>query len=130
MLNGERTLGFKLRAHRTAPYQKLHDGDYLYLKESSGPLRGRVRVAQVTNTELSDPSDVMEFLTKHSSDIGITSEAQLMAIWNQNTAKRYLCFWKMEMPETAQSPVHLQKRDRRAWVTGYEPDDEVRAAFL
>lgn len=130
MLNGERTLGSKFRTNRTAPYQKLHNGDYVYLKESSGPIRGRVRVSNVHNKELSGPEEVMAFLANHSAEIGITSEAQLMDIWRHNAASRYVCYWTMESPETVRHPVFIHKSDRRAWVVDYQPSEEVEVAFL
>jgi hypothetical protein len=130
MLRGDKKLGCKFRKNKTVPYQKLHNGDYLYFKESSGPIRGRVRVANVHNKELTNPEETMDFLAAHSQEIGITSEAQLMEIWKLNAGKRYLCFWTMEAPETIEHPIFIQKNDRRAWVVNYEPDEEVLSAFL
>jgi hypothetical protein len=130
MLDGDKTLGVKFSSRKTAPYQKLSDGDYVYLKESSGPLRGRVRVSHVRNEEFTSPEEIMTFLVEHSKEIGIESESQLMQIWHLNASKRYVCYWRMEMPETIQYPVSIQKRDRRSWVSGYEPTEEVHVAFL
>lgn len=130
ILSGSKTQGCKFRNNKTAPYQKLHDGDYVYLKESSGPIRGRVRVSNVRNSELHGPEDVMAFLAAHTEDIGITSEAQLMDMWRHNVSKRYVCYWSMEAPERAHFPVLIHKSDRRAWIAGYEPGEEVAAAFL
>jgi hypothetical protein len=130
MLSGDKTFGCKFRTNRTVPYEKLQNGDYLYLKESSGPLRGRVRVSQVHNMELTDPDEALEFLAKYSQEIGIQSETQLIDIWRQNVSRRYLCYWRMEEPEIIRYPVFVQKRDRRAWVMGYEPGEDVTVAFL
>ncbi len=130
MLRGDKKLGCKFRKNKTVPYKKLQDGDYLYFKESSGPIRGRVRVSNVQNRELTEPEEVMDFLATHSQEIGITSEAQLMEIWKLNANKRYLCSWIMESPETIERPIYIRKNDRRAWVVNYEPSEEVLAAFL
>ncbi len=129
MLNGTKTLGIKFSSRKTAPYLKLKDGDTLYLKESSGPVRGRVRVKSVINQELTDPEQVMQFLVDHSQKIGIKDETQLMNIWRQNMTRRYLCYWRMETPEAIHHPVYIQKADRRAWVAGYEPPEEVLIGF-
>ncbi len=130
ILHGDKKLGCKFRKHKTVPYQKLQDGDYIYLKESSGPVRGRVRVTNVQSKELIDPEETMDFLASHSDEIGIESEAQLMEIWKINANKRYLCFWTMETPEILSHPVHIQKNDRQAWVINYKPSEEVLAALL
>lgn len=130
MLAGSKKLGCKFRKHKTVPYQKLQDGDYLYFKESAGPIRGRVKVVNVENRELTTTEEIMDFLASHSKEIGIQNEEQLFAVWKLNTNKRYLCSWIMEAPEATRHPVHIQKRDRRAWVTDYHPSEEVLAAFL
>lgn len=130
ILNGDKVFGFKFRKRRTTPYQKIKDGDYLYLKESSGPILGRVRISHVVNMKLTDPEDVMEFLVNHFQEIGIASEERLVDVCRQNISKQYLCHWRMEEPEIIKYPVFIQKKSRQAWVLDYEPDEEVRAAFL
>lgn len=130
MLRGDKKLGCKFRKNKTVPYQKLQNGDYLYFKESGGPIRGRVRVTNVENKELIGTEEIMNFLASHSKEIGIESEEQLLSIWKLNADKRYLCSWIMEEPETTRHPVFIQKNDRRVWVIDYHPGEEVLAAFL
>lgn len=130
MLRGDKKLGCKFRKNKTVPYQKLNDGDYLYFKESAGPIRGRVKVTNVSNKELVDAEEIMDFLVSHSKEIGIESEEQLLSIWRLNANKRYLCSWVMEAPETTKYPVPIKKNDRRAWVVDYQPSEEVLVAFL
>jgi hypothetical protein len=130
MLSGNKKMGLKFSARRTTPYQKLASGDVIYLKESSGPVRGRVRVGKVTNIEITDPEQVMQFLSEHTDEIGINSEGQLMNIYRQNAARRYLCYWEITTHEILQYPVHIHKNDRRAWVAEYEPSEEIIVGFL
>jgi hypothetical protein len=128
MLKGEKKLGIKFSARKTAPYQKLRTGDIIYLKDSSGPIRGRVRVANVHNEEFVDPSQIMEFLTIHAAELGITNDAQLKRIWQKNSSTNYLCWWHIEQPEACE-PVDIQKNDRRAWVADYDVPEHVLASF-
>jgi hypothetical protein len=130
MLGGAKKMGLKFSSRRTAPYQKIINGDIIYLKESSGPVRGRVRVGKVTNVEITDPEQIMQFLSEHSDAIGISNESQLMSVYLQNINRRYLCYWEMSNPEILQHPVLIRKNDRRAWVSGYEPSEEVLVGFL
>lgn len=130
MLRGDKKLGCKFRKNKTVPYKKLQNGDYLYFKESAGPIRGRVKVTNVENKELTHPEEVMEFLVANAEEIGVKSEGQLLEIWKLNANKRYLCSWTMITPETTEHPVFIQKHDRRAWVPDYRPSEEVLAAFL
>jgi hypothetical protein len=130
MLDGTKKIGLKFSTRRTAPYQKLLNGDVIYLKESSGPVRGRVRADKVTNVEITDPEQIMQFLSRYIDEIGISSESQLMSIYFQNINRRYLCYWEMSKPEILQHPILIRKNDRRAWVYGYEPSEEVLVGFL
>ncbi len=130
MLNGTRTIGIKFLSRKTAPYQRLRAGDIIYLKDSSGPIRGRATVASVDNIELIEPEQIMQFLAEHAGDIGIENEEQLMNIWSRNRNSRYLCWWKLSNPELAKHPVAIHKNDRRAWIADYDTPEEVLAAFL
>ncbi len=130
MLNGSRTTGVKFLSKKTAPYQKLHVGDVVYLKDSSGPIRGRVNVGSVENVEFVEPEQIMQFLSEHSQDIGIESEEQLMAVWKGNANSRYLCWWKMSEPQYAKYPISIHKNDRRAWIANYNVPEEILVAFL
>ena len=128
MLAGTKKMGMKFTAKRIAPYQLLAAGDIIYLKESSGPVRGRVYVHTVRNQEITDPVQVMDFLASHTQEIGITGEKQLMNIWRKNSSSRYLCWWEMNSPEVC-SPVLIQKNDRRVWIADYTVPEHLLAAF-
>lgn len=130
MLGGTKKIGLKFSSRKTAPYQKLTNDDIIYLKESSGPVRGRIYVGQVTNIEITDSEQIMQFLSEHIDEIGISSESQLMSIYFQNINRSYLCYWEISRPEILPYPVLIRKSDRRAWVSGYEPPEEVLVGFL
>jgi hypothetical protein len=128
MLTGEKKVGMKFSTRKTAPYQKMRTGDVIYLKESSGPVLGRVRVRNVRHEELVDPSQVMELLTIHATELGITNDAQLKRLWQKASTSNYLCWWQMENPEPCE-PVEIQKNDRRVWIAGYDVPEQVLASF-
>lgn len=130
MLGGAKKMGLKFSSRKTVPYQKLTNDDIIYLKESSGPVRGRIHVGQVTNIEITDSEQIMQFLSEHIDEIGISSESQLMNIYFQNANRRYLCYWEISSPEMLRHPVLIHKNDRRSWVAGYEPPEEVLVGFL
>lgn len=130
MLDGTRTLGIKFMRKKIAPYQRLRVGDIIYLKEASGPIRGRVRVSSVDHKEITDPDEIMEFLSAHIEAIGIQNDSQLMDIWRANMASRYMSWWTMEKPEIVTSPVFIHKTDRRAWIAGFAVPDAVLVEFL
>jgi hypothetical protein len=128
MLTGTKAMGFKFSSRRVAPYRQMQAGDIIYLKESSGPIRGRVHVHSVHNEELTDSRQIMEFLVTNASTIGISSDTQLNRIWKKNASSYYLCWWKMVSPEIC-DPIYIQKNDRRAWVADYTVPEYVLASF-
>lgn len=128
MLSGERSLGLKFLVRKTVPYEKLHEGDVVYLKEASGPVRGRVTVHSVHNIVLSDPEQVMEFLVAHAYEIGI-EDNQMADVWRKYAASRYLCWWRMDLPQSC-APTYIMKRDRRVWVADFAVPEELAVAFL
>ena len=130
MLDGKKTIDSKFTYRKTAPYKQLSIGDVIYFKESSGPIRGRVTVTEVTNQELQGPDQVMDFLAPHYIKLGIKNDAHLLKVWQMHAEKRYVCQWHMSRPEYISHPVSILKRDRRIWVADYIVPDEVRAAFL
>lgn len=130
MLSGIKTIDSKFSYRRTTPYQRLAEGDVIYLKESSGPVRGRVTVKSVIHHELSGPEEVMEFLAPYYKQLGIKDEAHLNQVWDRNKGKHYVCQWRIVGPEALNTPVRIFKNDMRSWVDNYQVPEEVQAAFL
>jgi hypothetical protein len=79
--------------------------DIIYLKESSGPVRGRIKVESVVDAEVKDPEEIMQFLAPRYKELGIKDEDHLL-------------------------PVRVFKRDMRNWVSDYEVPEELFVAFL
>jgi hypothetical protein len=129
MLVGRKTIDSKFSYRKTAPYLRIKPGDRIYLKESSGPIRGRVTVGKVVNQELRDPEDVMSFLAPFKKELGLQSESELMAIWRDRMNKKYVCQWTMLNPERAHSPVNIFKHDMRSWVVDYVVPEHVFFEF-
>lgn len=129
ILDGVKTRDNKFSYRRTAPYERLTPGDIIYLKESSGPIRGRVKVEEVTHKVLEGPEDVMEFLAPYYPELGIKDESHLHKVWVAQRDKLYVTQWTMVDPEVANPAAYIIKHDMRGWVTGYEPPVNVLAAF-
>jgi len=129
MLSGRKTIDSKFSYRRTAPYMKIKPGDLIYLKESSGPIRGRVTVGRVVNEELRDPEHVMTFLAPFKKELGLPDESTLMVIWRDRMNKKYVCQWTMLNPERAYNPVTIIKRDMRSWIVDYNAPEHVLVQF-
>jgi hypothetical protein len=130
LLSGKRTMDMKFHTTKSAPYDKLRNGDCIYLKESSGPIYGRVFVSDVAFVEIYDPEQIRSFLKSHSIELDMLNESHIERIVQRCCGRRYLSYWHISRAERSLYPVIVYKRDRRTWVVGYEPDDEVSSSFL
>lgn len=130
MLSGKKTLDSKFSYRRTAPYRRLKVGDTIYLKESSGPVRGRIRVASVVDVDVQNPDQIMEYLAPRYKDLGIKDEAHLMQVWKTHSSKKYITQWEMDSPQEINYPVRVFKRDMRNWVSDYDVPEELLVAFM
>jgi len=129
MLQGSKTIDSKFSYRKTAPYQRLQPGDVIYLKESSGPIRGRVFVTQVVHDVLETPDEVLSYLAPQYKALGIKNEAHLMKVWEAQAEKRYVCQWHMDNPQVLHEPANIIKRDMRSWVVDYDLPEHVVLAF-
>lgn len=129
MLAGVKTVDSKFTYRRTAPYARLREGDVVYLKESSGPVRGRITIGAVVDSELSEPEDIMRYLSPVYRELGIIDEEHLMRVWRSHASKRFVCQWRILKPERAHHPVRVYKNDMRTWVPDYDPPEELLVAF-
>lgn len=130
MLNGKKTIDSKFTYRRTAPYGRLNKGDAIYLKESSGPVRGRVIVDNVFSGELRSSDDVMDYLAPHQKKLGIKDEKHLLEFWEKHAEKRYVCQWSMIKPERPDNPIRITKHDMRSWVVDFALPENVLLAFI
>ncbi len=109
ILEGKKTIESRFSLHRHAPFGQVHEGDFVLLKKSSGPVCGMCRVSRVWYYRL-DP--------KTWSDIEKYSAALCMddsAFW---AAKRGASFATlMQVSDVVPLPSFtVPKTDPRSWV--------------
>ncbi len=119
LLNGEVTLDIKWMYNKVAPYQKLHKEDIIYIKESSGPVVGRVQVDFFDYIEVIDPEQIHDIMKTHFEEMGFEDEAQLKRYAQKKSNKRYGTLIKFKNPIRFKHSVKIQKLDRRVWIADY-----------
>jgi len=131
MLNGEKTIDIKLSTQKIAPYEKLHKNDWIYLKESGGPVVGRVQVAEVENIdlEMKEPQHLFNILSKIIKEVGLKDESHAKNMYEKKKHCRYVCLFKLKNPQRIQNSVKIYKNDRRVWVPDYKLPLELEVLF-
>lgn len=119
LLDGEVTLDIKWMYNKVAPYKKLNIGDSIFIKESSGPVVGKVQVEFFEYIEVIDPEQIHDIMKTHFDEMGFEDEAQLRRYANKKSIKRYGTLVKFKNPVRFKRPVKIQKLDRRVWISDY-----------
>jgi hypothetical protein len=129
ILSGAKKADLKILDKRIAPYEKVQTGDYIFLKESSGPVRGCVKVAKVVNYQFENPNELLELLNTIWRDIGMNDQSRVKTWWERVAGKKYATLIYFENPYRLKTLVKIFKTDRRSWVSGYALSAEEIEAF-
>jgi len=128
ILDGSKTVDIKLSSRRIAPYQKITPQDQIFLKESSGPVVGRVTVAKVEYFVFTDPYEMLEVLMRIQEAVGIRDEAHVQRMWQQKNHLRYGTVFWMEKSIRFEPPVPIIKFDRNSWISNWGVPVEIEKA--
>lgn len=128
MLKGEKTVDAKVYWKRIPPWQSISIGDMIYLKQSGGPIRGRVEVSDVNYFEVGDPQQLLILLSQIRDEIGIRSDDSFDRTFRKWSEGRYATVFWMVNPESC-DPFQFHKRDRRVWVPDFEPPQDLLDSF-
>lgn len=106
--------------NKVAPYQKLHKGDVIFLKESSGPVVGKVEVEDFEYIDVIHPDQIRDIMKEHFDEMGFEDEDQLNRYAKKKAVKRYGTLIRFTKPVKLKHPVKIQKLDRRVWIADYQ----------
>jgi hypothetical protein len=112
LLEGKKTLESRFSINRTAPYQKVADGDLLLLKRSGGPIVGICQIMHAWSYEL-DAAAWNTLKTQHARALCIQSPA----FWEQKRHANYATLMQVRHPRALESAIAFVKSDRRGWLT-------------
>jgi hypothetical protein len=129
MLEKIKTADIKISERRTIPYNHLTVGDYIFLKESGGPVRGCIKVRSVNNLFIENPEDLLNLLMTSWKKLGVEDETKVLPWYEKVVGKKYVTIFDLEEPFTLANPIFIHKRDRRSWVSNYILSSEEMEAF-
>ena len=124
VLDGTKTIESRFSLRRCAPYEKVREGDLVFLKAASGPVVGICLVGQTWHYELDDTrrADIQARFAK-------PMRAEATAFWKSRKGASFATLMEIREARTLPSPMRCPKRDRRGWVIlmPRAPDMEKRA---
>jgi hypothetical protein len=117
ILDGSKTVESRFTRTKRPYFGKVLVGDILFLKESSGPVRGRATVAAVRNFEGLTSKELSRIRRQYNCDIGGDEE-----YWHSKSSCEFgLLVWLKDVELI--EPVRIGKKDWRGWVLLTERQD-------
>jgi predicted transcriptional regulator len=129
MFDGIKTVDIKLSNRKVAPFNAINSNDILYIKESSGPVVGRIRIPKVSYYEINDPVQILDILIQIRGPVGLEDDEHVTRMFQKVCDKRYVTVFELENPEPLLLPIRINKFDRRVWIQNYTPSMELKLAY-
>ena len=117
ILNGTKAIESRFSKVRSAPFGKVNEGDVVFMKESSGLVKGAFRVGKVETFENLTTGQICDLFYKEYREQIFSDLAASMYDPPEKwlTAKHATLIHIAETLEYY-TPFAIHKRDRRAWV--------------
>lgn len=111
VIDGRKTIESRFAKNRCAPYGRIGEGDFVFLKRSAGPVIGVAKVGTPEFHRL-DESILDEIRELHAAALYAEDDA----FWADRKNKNYATLIPIEHA-TPFDPFPIRKKDRRGWVT-------------
>ena len=110
ILTGRKQIESRFTLTKRSYFGHVSAGDTLFLKESSGPVCARAKIAAVKSFENLTPKQIAGIKRRYNRDIGADAK-----YWQGKANCRFgLLVWVKEVEPI--KPVRICKKDWRAWV--------------
>ena len=125
ILDGKKTIESRFTKVRCAPFGKVHKGDVVYLKESSGLVKGMFTVAKVETFEGLDQSDILELYQRYGKAIFYQSFTPYFPPYKWLDSK-YATLIHVSDPIAFENPFTYRQKGRSAWLVLDAPLHECK----
>lgn len=114
ILDGRKTIESRFGVHRYAPFDRVQQGDLIFLKRSGGPVVGIALAGKTTFYEL-DSHTLGDIRERFADKICAEDDE----FWEARAEKRFATLIEIDSV-IAVDTLAVDKRDRRGWVTYVE----------
>lgn len=120
LLDGQVLTDIKWMYNKVAPYKRLNIDDVIFIKESSGPVVGKVEVAGFEYIDVFHPDQIRDIMLENFDDMAFKDEEQLNRYAAKKAHKRYGTLIRFKNPVRLKKPIRIEKLDRRVWIADYK----------
>lgn len=113
LIAGEKTMESRFSINRIAPFQKVKQGDIVYIKKSGGMVCGYFIVGKSQYVSMPSRTKLVELKNKFSKSICSDSVENF---WESKQNAQFISLLSIKLIHTI-NPLEIDKRDRTAWVT-------------
>ena len=111
ILRGEKTMEGRFSREKDLPYGKIKKGDEIFLKESGGPILGKVEVDNVLFFDNLEPEMLGKLRREYGKDLVVPDK-----FWEKYSKSKYATLIFLKNPQRFLSKIKFKKKDRRGWV--------------
>ncbi len=111
ILRGEKTIECRLTRTAKPPFGVLDKGQRIYLKESSGLVRGLAKAGKVICRRIDGPGDLREIRQEYGGRIMAKDD-----FWEARDGAGYCTLIFLEGVRALREPFRISKNDMRGWV--------------
>ena len=111
ILSGQKTIECRLTRTPKPPFGVLQTGQRIYLKQSSGPVRGLAKAGKVICRRIDGPEDLNQIRQEYGGGIMAKDD-----FWQSNCGAEYCTLIFLEEVRALPEPFRISKSDMRAWV--------------
>ncbi len=126
ILSGHKTIESRLTVSRGRAFERVHPGDVIYFKQTSGPFRASARVLRAQHSADLNPRRVADLRREHGSGIAAPAE-----YWRGRSKCRFATLiWLLGVEPCDKGPPYKSWPDfgpRAAWFTLCSPPVPARA---
>ena len=112
ILKGKKTVESRFSINRIAPFDRVKNGDIIFLKKSGGPITGAVIVGQCYYFHCPSEKEMNDI--KHDFNEKISANA-VDNFWESRTKANYITLIEIAKTKSLK-PFYIEKRDRLGWV--------------
>jgi ASC-1-like (ASCH) protein len=117
IIEGRKTIESRFTKTRLSEFKQIQAGDEIFLKLSSGPVCAKAAVAAVKYFENLTPKQILQLKQQYNRSICGNDN-----YWESKVNCKFGFLIWLESVRTIE-PIHISKRDWRAWVVLTEKED-------
>lgn len=117
ILKGKKIIDVKFGINKVSPYNKLIEGDTVYLKESGGPLLGYIKVGKVKFIDIKNPKQIDNIFRANKGKLAISSNSELENLIKSFRHYRYCTVFEILKPIKFKKPISYSSSGRSGWIS-------------